>query len=122
MIANCAFENPAPSPETGRISASQGCVVADDGSLPIDPAQDLVIEFLEPPTPANDPILGTSEIGHVYGGYVYLGGTGRFVSAVPGSGDYLDETIHIVGYSPGNGELTLRLVCRRRSAAVRGQR
>ena len=58
------------------------------------------------PTPANDLILGTSEIGHVYGGYVYLGAIGRFVSAVPGAGDYLGETIHIVGYSPGNGELT----------------
>ena len=106
MIATCAFENPAPDPETGRISASQGCVVADDGSLPIDPAQDLVIEFLKPPTAENDPILGTSEIGHVYGGYIYLGGTGRLVSAVPGAGDYLGETIHMVGYSPGSGELT----------------
>ncbi len=106
MSVGCIFGSGAPSPETGRISVSQRCVVADDGSLPIDPTQDLVIEFVNPPTAANDPILGTSEIGHVYGGYIYLGGSGRFVSAVPGAGDFVGETIHIVGYSPGSGAVT----------------
>lgn len=106
MIANCDFGGDAGGGELGRIRIRQACLVVDDGSLPIDPTQDLVIEFLKPPTLDNDPILGTSETGHVYGGYIYLGGVGRFVSAVPGTGDYVGETIHIVGFSPGGGELT----------------
>lgn len=108
MIVNCRFGPGGPDPETGRIRASQDCEVVDDGSLPIDPMQNLVIEFVdsEAPPAYGDPIIGTSEVGHVYGGYVYLGGRGRFVSAVPGAGDYLGETIHIVGYSRGSGEVT----------------
>ncbi len=108
MIANCSFGNGGPSPESGRIRAGQDCEVVDDGSLPIDPVQNLFIEFVESEAPSGygDPIIGFDEISHVYGGYVYLGSRGRFVSALPGVGDYTGETIHIVGYSPGDGEVT----------------
>jgi sugar lactone lactonase YvrE len=105
MTARCSFGLGAPSPETGRIRASQECTVSADGPLPIDPEQNLFIEFLDDgPTPTfGDPIIGFGDEGHVYGGYVTNGGDGRFVSSVLGAGDYAGEVIHIVGHSPGGG-------------------
>ena len=107
MTAQCVFGAADPNPQNGRIRGSQDCVMSSEGVLPIDADQRLVIEFLnsEPSGTFGDPIIGFGETAHVYGGYVSSGADGRFVSSVLGVDGYAGEVIHIVGHSPGDGNV-----------------
>ena len=107
MTAQCAFSDGGVSPDSGRMRASQACIMSSDGVVPIDPEQNLFIEFPnDGPSPTfGDPIIGYNETDHVYSGNVTNGGDGRFVSSVLGVGDYADKVIHIVGHSPGDGSV-----------------